>query len=170
MSPAAGLRSLMVAGLFLALSAASDPAAKFRLTPSEDSGPVVLALIDLKRGYPNGDAYCPPDIDWETEICLGASIVIHRGRIERRYGWSDNVDHKWRARKFKEIGGHAVRRVEGGRWVAVIEQTDRDHWYVQWKAPIEHRRFCLPEAMVAHYQLKAPPSIGSQDGASCYRV
>ena len=166
--PRAALRSLVAVALLAGLTAGGNAPA-FRLTPQGASGPVMLALIDIGRGYPNGDWYCPPDTNGEADICLGADIVIHRGVIERRYGWSDNLDPKWRASTFKQIGAHAVRWVEGGRWVAVIEQTDKDYWYVQWKAPIDRGRFCLPDAMIAHYKLQAPPELRrSESGARCY--
>ncbi len=169
MNASAALRSFVAVALAFGLIAAGGAAPKFRLKPQGSSGPVVLAVIDIDRGYPNGESYCPPDMDWETEICLGADMVIHRGSIERRYGWSDNIDRKWQARKFKQIGAHAVRWVEGGRWVAVIEQTDADYWYIQWKLPIKAGRFCLTDAIIDHYRLEPlPGSRRQRDGARCY--
>lgn len=144
---------------------------QFRLAPIGSSGPVVLALIDIERGYPNGDWYCPPDTNWEEEICLGASIVVHPGTIVRRYGGSENVDPEWRAAKFKQIGGHAVRWVEGGYWLAIIEQTDEDYYYIQWKTDASQGRFCLPQAVIDHYRVEAKPDFKlNDDGDRCYAV
>lgn len=164
-------RLLAATGLLVSLTAAGGAVPNFRLTPQGESGPVVLALIDLERGYPNGDYYCPPDIDWEKEICVGGDYFIHPGVIVRRYGWSDDADLKWRAGKFKDIGGHAARWAKGGRWVAVIEQTDGDYWYVQWKASVERGLFCMPDAMIEHYGLEAPlEKRRLADGTRCYGV
>lgn len=142
----------------------------FSLVPADGSGPVILALIEMDRGYPNGDWYCPPDPD-ENSICLGASIVIHPGTVLRRYGGSANVDPDWRATKFKQIGPHAARWVEGGRWLAVIEQTDEDYYYIQWKADASRGRFCMPAGMIEHYKLEAKPDFKLNDaGERCYAV
>ncbi|MBN8843454.1 MAG: hypothetical protein J0H88_09420 [Sphingomonadales bacterium] len=171
MNPRTALRNLVAVALLIGLTAGGDDRPAFRLTPEGTSGPVVLALIDIDRGYPNGEFYCPPDTNWETDICLGADIVIHPGTIEKRFGWSDNVDRKWEANKFKQIGAHAVRWVEGGRWIAVIEQTDADYWYIQWKVPIEAGRFCLSDAMITHYRLEAPTGLRrKKDGARCFNA
>lgn len=173
--PAIPRESLATPVTLLTAADVSDlqPAKKpqFRLTPEGSSGPVILALIETERGFPNGDYYCPPDIDWETEICHSASIVIHPGEVIRRYGASDNVDPKWRAAKFKQIGAHAVRWVEGGRWLAVIEQTDEDYYYIQWKADASRSRFCLPQSVIDHYKVQAKPDFKLNDaGERCYAV
>ncbi len=145
---------------------------QFHLTPKGESGPVILALIDLERGYPNGGWICPPESDdGEESICLGASIVMHSGRVGRRYGGSDNVDPGWRAARFKAIGGHAVRWVEGGRWLAIIEQTDENYYYVQWKTAAVRNRFCLPQTVIDRYNIEATPRFTlNRDGDRCYAV
>lgn len=138
---------------------------------SEGSGPIALAEIRLKRGYPNGESWCPPDIDWETEICLGSSIVIAPGRVIRRLGASDDLDPQWNRRKFKYIGGHAIRWAEGGHWVAIIEQTDQDYWYVQWKAPIRDGRFCIHPRAAEFYGMASDLAYTSDDdGSRCYSL
>ncbi|HMO74246.1 MAG TPA: hypothetical protein PKD48_02810 [Sphingopyxis sp.] len=145
---------------------------RFRLTPRSGSGPVILALIETERGYPNGDWYCPPEPEGAEEtICLGAAIVMHPGRVAHRYGGSDNVDPDWRASRFKAIGRHAVRWMEGGRWLAVIEQTDQDYYYVQWKVDARGNRFCLPQSVIDHYGIEAMPRFKlNRDGDRCYAV
>ena len=149
---------------------AVSPTSRFSLHPEGSSGPVILALIETERGYPNGDWYCEPDPDPES-ICLGASIVIHPGSVVREYGGSANVDPVWRAAKFKQIGAHAVRWVEGGRWLAVIEQTDGDYYYIQWKTDASHGRFCLPQTVIDHYRLEARPDFKlNEAGDRCYPV
>ena len=138
---------------------------------SDGSGPVALAEIRLKRGYPNGESWCPADIDWETEICLGSSIVMAKGRVIRRLGASDDLDPQWDRRKFKYIGGHAIRWAEGGHWVAVVEQTDQDYWFVQWKAPILDGRFCIHPSAAAFYGMASGLShTTSEDGSRCYSL
>lgn len=147
-----------------------EDGARFTLEPEGSSGPVILALIETERGYPNGDWYCEPDPDPES-ICLGASIVIHPGAVVREYGGSANVDPGWRAAKFKQIGAHAVRWVEGGRWLAVIEQTDADYYYIQWKTDAGNGRFCLPQMLIDHYRLQARPDFKlNEAGDRCYPV
>lgn len=170
MKASAALRSLVAVALAAGFIAAGDGAPKFRLTPQGSSGPVILALIETERGYPNGDWYCEPDPDPES-ICLGADIVIHPGAVVREYGRSANVDPRWRAAKFKQIGGHAVRWVEGGRWLAVIEQTDADYYYIQWKTDASSGRFCLPQTVIDHYRLEARPDFKlNEAGDHCYPV
>jgi hypothetical protein len=170
------MRRLLIAS-FMALLAATSASAQggrtypYGLTAPEGSGPVLLAIIERGRGYPNGDSWCPPDTNWETDICLGASIVIARGRIVRILGASENVDPKWRSRKFKAIGGHAIRYMEGGRALAVIEQTDQDYYYVQWTTETKNNRFCLPQSMIDHYKLATDMRFAeNKDGEHCYKL
>lgn len=135
------------------------------------SGPVVLAEIRTRRGYPNGEWWCPPDTDWETDICLGASIIIAPGKLIRRLGATPDADAIYERGKFKFIGGHAVRYVDGGHYVAAIEQTDEDYWYIQWQVPVEKGRFCISPDAIVHYGMTSElPATIDEDGGRCFSL
>lgn len=171
------LRStLMTLAVLLPLTAAAEdhpaPAPPFVLARHGDgSGPVVLAEVRTRRGYANGEWWCPPDTNWETDICFGANIIFAPGKVQRRLGATPDADTGYARSKFKFIGGHAVRYVKGGHYVAAIEQTDEDYWYIQWQAPVEKGRFCISSQAAEHFGVTSDlPYTASEDGARCYSL
>lgn len=159
--------AVLIPAQVLAQEASAPP---FALqNPGKGSGPVVLAEIRLERGYPNGESWCPADTNWETDICLGADLVIHKGRVVRKLGADAGADPVYERDRFKQIGGHAVRYVGGGRRVAFIEQTDKDYWFMQWSAPVEKGRFCLPADAIEHFGVESDLAFtAGENGARCY--
>ena len=123
---------------------------------------VFAAIITIEPG--DGEYagyYCPPP-ESEDEICLGASILIQRGTIDRFLGnhpvstdprmkkaWRSDVDGSYY--RMKLIGRHAMRRFPAGRYLAILEPTDDDHIFVQWKYSFGDSKGCFPKYTVDHY-------------------
>lgn len=174
MRRAAGIPA-MLACLGLTLFASSRATAQpFSLSmPAGDSGwgPIVLAVIDQNRARPTGGSYCPPSDDPE-EICLDASIVegsseTVRYLSQRPEGWRD----PGRFPRVRFIGGHAVRWVDAGRQLAVLEQTNNGYLWRSWSTSVGSDEICLPSALIDRFRITAriPLSVGA-DGSRCFRL
>jgi predicted DNA-binding transcriptional regulator AlpA len=158
-------------GLLLAPGAAG--AEPFSLTSPADGqwGRLVLAVVDHDRARPTGGSFCPPP-EGPDEICLGASIVqgsaeILRYLSPRPEGWRD----PGRFPQVRFIGGHAVRWVDAGVRLEILEQTAENYLWRVWSASIEDDLVCLPQALVARFQIRTRIRYRARAGlANCFRL
>ncbi|GAA0277687.1 hypothetical protein GCM10009127_18150 [Alteraurantiacibacter aestuarii] len=162
--------------LLSALLAAS--AAQAQDQAESDVYAVVIEIWPLD-GEPNG-YYCPPD-QGEDVICLGASILVQKGGLERaisqdfsrtdpRVHAATTRDVDGRYIRFRMIGGHAWRRIPNGRYLAVIEPTAQNYIYVQWYEGQSGDRACFPDEVIAHYgdRLDLPEMLSDHAGRTCF--
>jgi hypothetical protein len=120
-------------------------------------GPIVLAVVDHDRARPTGGYYCPPlgpDEREEDAICAGASLVegpadIVRYLSPRPDGWRDPGPRP----RIRFIGAHAVRWVDSGRQIAILEQTDKGYLWRVWSAGVDRGWACFPEQVVREFRL-----------------
>ena len=142
-----------------------------------DVFPAIIDVWPLDGEYDG--YYCPPDPEGEF-ICLGASILIQKGSLLRLIGDSlsrsdprlataGRRDADGQYIRFRMIGGHAMRRIPAGRYLAVIEPTDQGYVYVQWRQPYSGGRACFPADVMAHYgtRLGLAGATAGADGETC---
>ena len=138
-----------------------------------------VITIEPRDGESNGDYYCPPP-ESEDDICFGATLLIQRSQIERYIGSRPKSGDPWikAAQRFdvdgayfrlKLIGGHAMRRIPAGHYLAVLEPTDKDYIFVQWYERLDRRRTCFKKDLIEHYGARLTLPIGppDKDGARC---
>lgn len=143
----------------LASTAAASPREPFTISTPDNPGwgPLVLAVVDHDRATPSGGYWCPqpgPDESEDDYICLGASLVegpatIVRYLSPRPEGWRDPGPHL----RVRFIGGHAVRYVDAGRQVAILEQTDQGYLWRSWSTSVDNGRACFPDTIVSSFRL-----------------
>jgi hypothetical protein len=163
--------SLAALGVLLASGAAS--AEPFSLTsPAEGQwGRLVLAVVDHNRALPAGGSYCPPP-EGPDEICLGASIVQGSAKIirylsPRPQGWR----YPGRFPQVRFIGGHAVRWVDTGVRLEILEQTAENYLWRVWSASVDDDLVCLPQALIARFQIRTSLRYRSRAGQeNCFRL
>lgn len=139
--------------------AAGPPKGKFVIHQPLKSGwgPVALAIVSLEQGYPVPDTnYCPTEegADPAKQICLGASLADHRGHIVRLLAATPNFGNGKDMRRFRQIGTHAMREIDGGRLIAVLEKTDKGYFWMPWVAPLDHGTACLPSDLIATFAIQ----------------
>lgn len=150
----------MAALTLLASTAAASPREPFTISTPDSPGwgRIVLAVVDHDRARPSGGYYCPPPGPGETEeeasICLGADFVegpatIVRYLSPRPEGWRDPGSRP----RVRFIGGHAVRYVDAGRQLAILEQTDKGYLWRSWSTAIDHGWACFPDTVVSSFRL-----------------
>lgn len=143
----------------LATAAPASPREIFTIgTPDTPGwGPIVLAVVDHGRARPSGGYYCPPlgpDEREEDNICLGASLVegpatVVRYLSPRPEGWRDPGPRP----RIGFIGGHAVRWVDAGRQLAILEQTDQGYLWRVWSTSVDRGWACFPDQIVSSFRL-----------------
>jgi hypothetical protein len=159
--------------LYVLLASGSAGAEPFSLTsPAEGQwGRLVLAVVDHNRALPTGGSYCPPP-EGPDEICLGASIVqgsaeIVRYLSPRPQGWR----YPGRFPQVRFIGGHAVRWVDTGMRLEILEQTAENYLWRVWSASVDDDLVCLPPALIARFQIRTSLRYRSRAGQeNCFRL
>jgi predicted DNA-binding transcriptional regulator AlpA len=162
---------LAALGVLLAPGAAS--AEPFSLaSPTEGQwGRLVLAVVDHGRARPTGGSYCPPP-EGPDEICLGASIVqgsaeIVRYLSPRPEGWR----YPGRFPQVRFIGGHAVRWVDAGVRLEILEQTAENYLWRVWSVPAGDDLVCLPRDLIARFRIRTSIRYRSRAGQeNCFRL
>lgn len=147
----------------------------------EDVYPAIIDIWPLDGEYDG--YYIPADVDCSVTICLGDSILIQKGSLDRVIAGNLNRgDPRLRAARgrdtdgqflrFRMIGGHAARRIAEGRYLAVIEPTDQGYVYVQWREEYSGGRACFPADVMAHYgdRLHLGDARSGADGETCVAV
>jgi hypothetical protein len=140
-----------------------------------------IVSIEPRDGEYDG-YYCPPEDpnDEGETICLGASILIQRGAIEGFIGARPDKSDPWIKAahrtdvdgayvRLRMIAGHARRRVPAGRYLAVLEPTDKGYFYLQWYESVREAKGCFPSHLVEHYgaRLELQQLKPATDGGRC---
>jgi hypothetical protein len=168
----------MKARAFFAFAASLlAPFGAFAGTETEE---VFAAIISIKPGDGEYSGYyCAPFQD-ENDICLGASILIQRGSVDRYIGnLPDRRDPRLKSARrsdvdgayfrIKMIGGHAMRRIRPGRYLAIVEPTNDGYFFAQWYESYSETKGCFPEEVVDHYnkRLSFDRLKLREDGSRC---
>ncbi len=144
--------------------------------PSEGWGDVYLAEIVLPRGYPHPtEYYCPP-LDADTgqaseadSICIGGSIIYRDGRVRKLLAQDAKQPLAVGNIRVKDIGGHAVRWVGGGRFVALLERTGSGYFWVPYKVELKRGRACLSKAFIRNFAIRfARPPVSEDEQTECH--
>lgn len=137
------------------LAPSSVSAQQFTISAPADGtwGRLVLAVVDHGRAYPSGGYWCPDDEDADT-VCLGADLVEGPADIvaylsPRPAGWRDPGPRP----RVRFIGGHAVRWVDAGRRLAILEQTSGSYLWRVWSVPVERGWACIDPLIVQRFSL-----------------
>lgn len=169
---------LLLTATLIASAATASPREPFSISRPDGGswGPVVLAIVDHSRARPSGGYYCPPPEPGETEedeaICLGADFVegpatIVRYLSPRPDGWRDPGPRP----RVRFIGGHAVRYVDAGRQLAILEQTDQGYLWRAWSTRVVELWACFPDAVVSSFRLTSRLPFQTRGGAAnCVNV
>lgn len=134
-------------------------------------GPIVLAVVEHNRARPSGGYYCPPPVE-EDEICLGSAFVqgsaeIIRYLSARPAGWR----YPGRFPQVRFIGGHAVRWVDAGVQLAILEQTQSGYLWRVWATTARDDLVCLPPQIIERFQIRTRIRYRSHGGAeNCFRL
>ncbi|MGH6788008.1 MAG: hypothetical protein ACREBO_14365 [Novosphingobium sp.] len=144
----------LAACLLAGTAALADEPVTLAVPDEPGWGPLRLVLVDHDRAYPDGDFYCPPDPD-EQSICLGADYVRGPVRIAR-YLSPGSPDWRFPGRKpiVRFIGGHAVRFVDAGLKVELLEQTDSGYLWRVWAGEVERGWVCFPDNLIERFKLQ----------------
>jgi hypothetical protein len=141
---------------------------------------VYAAIVRLEPQNGKYDGYYCQSDDDENSICLGASILIQRGSIERYIGARPDLKNPWIKAanladvdgsyvRLRMIAGHAQRRVSAGRYLAVVEPTDKGYYFLQWYEKVRETAGCFPKNVVEHYgaRLQLQQLKPDADGGRC---
>lgn len=172
MMPFSKLAGSLAALTLLASTATASPREPFAISTPDNPGwgPLVLAVIDHDRARPSGGYWCPPVGPEESEddyTCFGASLVegpatIIRYLSPRPEGWRDPGPRP----RVRFIGGHAVRYVDAGRQLAILEQTDGGYLWRAWSTDIDRGWACFPDEVVTSFHLTSRLGLQPRGQAS----
>lgn len=158
----------------IAIALSPIPAAAGSLRAPEGFGPTALVVVRLgpSVAHPT-EYYCPPEEpaseDMES-ICLGGSLLDGRGRIVAVLA-DDGRPFDRSTRRFRRIGGHAVRRVSGGAVLALAEQTPQGRVWLPWNAVVARNRACIPVAVMTQFAIRLDrPLTPGEHGSTCIDV
>lgn len=168
---------ILAASALLASTAAASPREPFTITTPDNPGwgPIILAVVDHDRARPSGGYYCPPpgpDEREEDYICLGADLVegpatVVRYLSPRPEGWRDPGPRP----RIRFIGGHAVRSVDAGRQLAILEQTDNGYLWRVWSTSVDRGWACFPDQIVSSFRLTSRLGLRARgDESNCVNL
>ena len=128
--------------------------------PDPSWGAVAIVVVELEPSAVTAPGYyCPPsDPAKPDSICLGSTMFLQRGVIRRVIAATPDFGAA-RAGQFKTIGGHARRRIGGGRTLALVERTREGHGWVPWQAAIVGRRLCVPVVVLQRFAVPLPAAL-----------
>jgi hypothetical protein len=126
---------------------------------------VFAAIISIEaRDGEYAGYYCEP-LESAEEVCLGASILVQRGAVEKFVGKRpDRRDARFKSAsrsdvdstyyRLKMVGNHAQRRMPAGRYLAILEPTSEGHIFVQWYEQYGQAEGCFSKDVVDHYRAR----------------
>jgi hypothetical protein len=155
-------------GSLAATAAVNEP---FTIAPPTEGtwGPIVLVVIEHRRAYPTGGYWCPPV---DEGMCLGASLVQGSARVvrylsRRPEGWRDPGP----VPQVRFIGGHAVRWVDAGVRLAILEQTDGGYLWRAWSSPADRGWACFDPEVISGFQITSQLRLRARgESINCFRL